>query len=480
MINVYIDWGVISEMKRGAYPELTKIFSQKERFLVPYSSAHIGDLLPKDWSQADNDYIKDDLSFLSKLTTNRCFFLAKGKLYLDIIEPHENYKERKINRGQFEDFDFDSLKEFANEMDDPNSTIGELLERYKNMPLEESFVQALGKSNKEIEFYFPGLKDDPTVGGLLRSGWKMFEKLFQKDGYLKLREMTQDGMGINRDRMHKHSDPFNVIKSLHEKFNLDTSEFFEPGKYGNPKWFDELYQDFVMLDIHGFQADTLGTRKTRKKTMQNTTDDASHAAFASACHFYVLKDKKSCDKTIEVYKKHGINTLVLKPEDMITIYDKFFKERNLNNDLLYAVNIFHQRPDKIRKEESYSLYSYYCYYFLFDYFNNIHGVVSKKNRLREIILIQTGATNKESVYYFEAKELLEKLYSLFGKDINGRNKVDEEILLKDGWTDIHWNTGRTEYSIRNNDNSLELRIKFNSLKQRFIKFIKSILAPLNL
>ena len=44
MIKVYLDWNVISGMKNNHFPELSNIIVNKEKFLLLYSTSHIGDI----------------------------------------------------------------------------------------------------------------------------------------------------------------------------------------------------------------------------------------------------------------------------------------------------------------------------------------------------------------------------------------------------------------------------------------------------
>jgi hypothetical protein len=44
MINVYIDWNVMSGMKNNHFPELLNILTNKDKFLLLYSTSHIGDI----------------------------------------------------------------------------------------------------------------------------------------------------------------------------------------------------------------------------------------------------------------------------------------------------------------------------------------------------------------------------------------------------------------------------------------------------
>jgi len=44
MITVYLDWNAMSTLKRGAFPELLQLLTNKEKFLLYYSTSHVSDI----------------------------------------------------------------------------------------------------------------------------------------------------------------------------------------------------------------------------------------------------------------------------------------------------------------------------------------------------------------------------------------------------------------------------------------------------
>ena len=66
MIKVYLEWNVMTQMKNSKQEELYGILKDRERFLVPFSTSHIGDILAsfkdtpeqKKWIEKDLDFIR--------------------------------------------------------------------------------------------------------------------------------------------------------------------------------------------------------------------------------------------------------------------------------------------------------------------------------------------------------------------------------------------------------------------------------------
>ena len=90
-----------------------------------------------------------------------------------------------------------------------------------------------------------------------------------------------------------------------------------------------MYAIRSYYDMHGYQEDTVQVKPNkRKETFRNTTEDSFHCAFASTCNFYIINDNKSYNKTKQIYKRLGINTIVFKPNEFIEHYNNFLNVKN--------------------------------------------------------------------------------------------------------------------------------------------------------
>ena len=100
MIKIYLDWNVISQMKNGQLNELKNTLLENDKFLLPYSTSHIGDLLPSlKEGEITNEFINSDLNFISELTKNSCLINTGKDVVLDIIKPQELFKQKNEERN---------------------------------------------------------------------------------------------------------------------------------------------------------------------------------------------------------------------------------------------------------------------------------------------------------------------------------------------------------------------------------------------
>jgi hypothetical protein len=313
MVSVYLDWGVISELRKDNYPELETILFQSDKFLVPYSQSHINDLLPKNNSELINEYLNMDLEYLSRISKNNLLTFSNSMDILEQKEPKELYQKSIEAVSNFEEFNLAILNELINESDD---LLKSILERFKEIPIPEKFVLLLNE-NEALNKFFPGLKKNPNFDGLFRCLMVVIERFDRTDDYKIIREKIQNSFGINRDKMFTEKEPFNAIREAHEKKGFDLIEYLDDKESFYPKWVEDMIQDYLILDLHGFAEDRIDVKKGRKQTIRNLKEDAFHATHASVCDFYILKDKKAFEKTKKIYEKWNIKTIPIKPEQFI-------------------------------------------------------------------------------------------------------------------------------------------------------------------
>ena len=74
MIRLYLDWNILNQMKNGGlHSDLLSIIENDKRFLILYSTAHIGDILSSYSEDKEQQLIiEQDLNFISKITNDYC------------------------------------------------------------------------------------------------------------------------------------------------------------------------------------------------------------------------------------------------------------------------------------------------------------------------------------------------------------------------------------------------------------------------
>ncbi len=441
MIKVYLDWNVISQMNNNKHVELKEILLGNEKIFIPYSTSHIGDILPSlKEGEIINDYIKSDLEFISLLTKNNCLMNTGKDVVLDLIEPQELFKERVEEKDLFADLSIDNLSK-AFDQNEETKPFGEIFKNLlKSMPLDNVLKEALENPDtaEQLNKFFPVLKENPTMEGFFKSFSEMNHGLNEGENYKDLRQTVQKGTNINRDKIFNIENPFEFIDHKYSKLNIKKSNHFDDSKYA-PEWFNKISNEYLLLDMHGYQEDRVNVKKGRKETFRNTTEDAFHAAFASTCNFYIINDDKSYNKTKKLFDKLEIFTYVLKPDEFLNFYNKFLNISEISFNLSYPIRLLDKGMLYENETETDIWKTYYFNYFLFNFFNKMTVITSKSNTERPIIVLGQNCASQNRVYAFEVRHLVNEINELLGIDIDNIGEVDFSEFGEEKWVGRKWN-----------------------------------------
>jgi hypothetical protein len=428
MIFIYLDWSVLSQLKNGKLPELSLILS-KDRFLLPYSTSHIGDLFAGyDGTDEKMKLIKEDLNFISEVSKTFCLSNDGKNVTLQNLDPHELFQQRIDEKDLFEDFSLDSLATTIEESSELGGLGNVYIDLIRNFPIDNALVESLKnpETRKMMDSMLPGWADEPTMEGFFKAFGKMIKGMNEGTGYQDLRKLTQTGLGIKRDQIFNSENPYKLISEVHDKFNLGLNKHNKQGQHA-PEWFDKISNEYIQLDMHGYQEDKVSVNKGRKQTFRNTTEDASHAAFASTCNLFIVSDNRARKKAIKVFEKLKIDTIVLSPIEFQQYYSDFFFERPVVDDFEIPIqyiqtNMYMER----RNDDGTFLRTYHIPHFSFDFFNKMHVIFDVEGKVDTIALAQLKPTNKPFTYYFEIEKLSEVLYANLGMDAGGFGEIKAE------------------------------------------------------
>ncbi len=439
MIKTYFDWNVLSQIKNGDHIELKEIILDNEKLFIPFSTSHIGDIFSSfKETKIQREYIESDLNFISELTKNKCLMNTGKDVVLDFYPPKELFEQRIEEKDLFNDLSLDGLMNIF-EQDDLTKSIGKsLINLLKSIPLEESLKQAFEnpESAEQMDKMFPGLKENPTMEGFFKSFSQMNLNLNESDGYKELRKTVQEGMGINRDKIFDSKDPYKIIDDKYKKVGTNPNQFIDNSKNA-PEWFNEITNEYLLLDMHGYQEDKVNIKKGRKETFKNTTEDAFHAAFASTCNFYIINDNKSYKKTKLIYEKLGINTIVLKPSEFVEYYQKYLdiKEVILNFRIPFEIIKTSEFYEEVM--ETATLRTYYVPFFFFGFFNKIMLLIPNDGG-ETLILLSQNIPSNHRVYSMEIQHLYKQLCEILGDDIENLGQIKDEEFKKEEWIGRKW------------------------------------------
>lgn len=462
MVKLYFDWNVIAQMKNGMHNELNELVSNNDMFLIPYSTSHISDIFSsfKDGNE-QNELINSDLDFLGKLTNNTFLFNTGNEVLIEYAPPINYFNQLVDQKDMFSDISLNGL--FKNLLEnDLTKNIGEVyLDLLKNYPLDNEFKEAFENPEiaKQLEIIFPGLKENLTMEGFFQSFSELQRGLNEDLKYKDLRKVVQTGLGINRDKIFDSQVPFKLIQSQYQMIGQDPFDQSTNDKNA-PSWFSEITNEYIRLDIHGYQEDNVNVSKGRKETFKNTIEDAFHAAFSTTCNFYIINDKKSYKKTKQVFDKLKINTIILKPDEFIKYYNSYlnFEDKNLNLDIVYHLLIngeFHEE----KLESGSILRTYYFPFFIFGFFTKLIHLIPDSKETPVLLLGRNKPTNGYT-YVFEIEKLVKDISSLLGNDIEGIGDIKKEEFDNDNWVGRSWKMETATFKLTNLNGHFQLYIYF--------------------
>jgi hypothetical protein len=440
MIKIYFDWNVLSQMKNGKHTELKELVLNNENLLIPFSTSHINDISSSfKKTPKQQEYINSDLEFISSITNEYCLFNNGKGIVLDHYPPKELFEQNISDKNTLNDISIDGLLKNFEDDELTKSLIKPMFDLLKSIPIEESFKQAFEtpESSEVMEKMFPGLKENPTIDGFFKSFSKMNFNLNELDGYKDLRKTVQSGTGINRDKIFDTENPFEFIQKTYDKLGFNPENFY-PEYKNAPKWFDNITNTYLKLDMHGYQEDTVNIKKGRKETFKNTTDDAFHAAFASTCNIYVVNDNRSYKKTKKVFEELKINTRVFKPNEFLDFYKRFLDYNNPIIDLRIMQDILNSEIFYESKTEDGIYKTYYFPYFLFGFFNKIICFFPTDESDESSTFLSQDKPTNWFIIPKEIETLVKRLLIYFGTDLNNQGEFKPDEYNNEKWDGRKW------------------------------------------
>lgn len=456
MIKVYVDWGVMSQIKHGQHPELLQLLQRKQQVYVIYSTSHISDILVShNGEEEQNQRIKSDLDFISSLTNNWCAHIGENEVMIRQRDPHELFDDRVEERSEYGD---EGPLSYLSRLIEPNSAAHDALQQYMDSPITEAIASGYSTpaTAAGMEQHYPGLQENPSMGNLMKISWLKNKEMEETDAYKGMREMVQGGLGLNKDKMFAEDNPFAAIDKLYSNIKeLTGFDIYNILRNDNsPSWFQDISQNYLLLDMHGYQQDKIKVDARNKDTMRNTIDDGFHAAFASTCDFYITNDSRSANKAKRVYQKLKLNTRICSPGEFVTYG---------NQSLVYDDPKMHVRlwcsllnsPDYNESVVNDATWrTYLLEFFLFDYFNKVLVVFAPENKQPMIILSKNKPTNYRITTELDVKAVIQKINTAF--DGFGTERIDPEKVTSLKNLKLKWQVEHTTFRLQMMNGYLQL------------------------
>jgi len=463
MIKVYLDWSVMTLLKKGGHKELEEILSNKDRFLIPFSTAHIGDIFSSfDGNEKQQEYVDSDLEFITKFTEDRCLYNESERIVIDYYPPKELFDQRIESSQLLKVIPTRGFYSLFDGLDIPQETLDTIKGKLDSIPMDPILQEMLEdpEKAKEVEKLFPGLKENPTFEGTLNGMMAMTQGLNETESYKDLRQTVQSGLNINRDKIIDSKDPYEMIYKLYDKAGVKKSDHLSNSKQG-PAWYNKICNEYVLLDMHGYQEDKINIdiEKGRKETFRNTTEDAFHCAFAATCNFYITNDNKTYKKSKKLYEQLGLQTTVLKPDEFVKYFKNYLDIENKGIDILLINEVLKKFGYYEEDMTDSKLRIYLIPYFLFDFFNKIMVIVTNTGEVESIILSRDNPTHN-FILALEIRKLIARLNLSFGPDDDNLGELHDNELEDDTFKERIWNRDEYKWKLTRLNGHFQLYFNF--------------------
>lgn len=459
MIRVYLDWNVINKMKRGQYEKIEndfelsfeEILCNKERFLVPFTNFHIGDIFHGYKKSGWDENIESDLEYLKKLTNNFCIInYSDGSLKYDENNPHDLLKERIDSEDIIQGLQTNGLnylKELVLDESEPNEELESLFDTIEKLDLDlDNPFKDMGVDLKNFDSIMKGMGD-------------YYTNIFNGESYLKLRNVHQDGLEIEKDKLFSNSNknPISLINDVYNEklgksFDEVGKESLQSIKKETHDFIDEITTTYLQLDISGYRQDKISVKGNKKQTFSNLTNDASHCAYASMCDIYVIDDRKGYEKTIKTFEHHDIHTKVLKPDEFLEYYKNYLNHEGGITSVLYIFDLLKHPPTFSEIRSGMNVYTYFIHTYLFSYFNRVEFFYEKDGKIDFICLGKFKPKNSNVILYKELEGVINNLFSCFKEYSNSKKEANnddyEKFLNEEKWTFRSWNIGDADVELK--------------------------------
>ncbi|MEM6269152.1 MAG: hypothetical protein AAF998_06915 [Bacteroidota bacterium] len=412
--------------------------------LIPYSDAHLDDLIPSK-GPAYNDFIEKDLENISKLTAGHCLvqYFGKDKVVPEITAPARFYKEQVERRGE-KLFDWDELISELNEFG-MGDAITELLKVGTGIDVEA--IKQDTETFESLAAMLPRTMDGGTLLDVVKDLQDLSNNMWaEPDRYKEIRSQVKDNVELPREV----SNWENVIERLdatlpNTTFGRDFSGFTleyasKNGQDNQVSRYSYFIATYMNLDLLGFRPEKI----TQKNGFPNFLNDARHAFYAGHCDYYITNDKKGKHKAKAVFEHLKIETEVLNVSEFIEQVGNWKPLLHSHFDFLDQVVQILELPgwDLVVSEDGAGETTYrreLDHKFL-NFFNTVYRSLLPSGE-NKIHFVWEPTTYSEFWFFKEIETLVNHLVEVWGEDHTGVGMFTESeisCLLDAKWAPRRW------------------------------------------
>ncbi|PCE64146.1 hypothetical protein [Sediminicola luteus] len=448
MIRVYLDWNVISSLKRPDYKDIKDFISKhKKYFLIPYTPAHFTDLMKS--YNPDNELFKEDLRTLEFLSDKHLLRWGKDGIEPLFGTPTEYFEGEKNKEDISELMDMEKVfKDLDESLDEIG--FGEMSGLMKSLYQSQPSGIEITDENRDImKKMFPNLKPNSNMWDLMKEIGPFSQKLLKDGKYYKdfRNSLGEYGFKLesnsgnwNYDEVIKNIDYF-LLKQGTKMTFLEYVETTFKHKKEPVNQYEYYTTAYLMLDIIGYKIDKL---PKPTDNMQNIQADGEHSFYGAHCDFFVAMDKKLRIKSEVLYNEFNVPTKIIEPNDLISELSKVIDDIDEKNDILGEAISFCQEDSFV---ESYSsqegsnteTFAFKLPKFYFNYFNYVICTIYPE--IEGLVLTFRKAFKNYSrfIYYTEAETLIDTITRCFGYDDLQELKIKKkEFVYEDKDITFEW------------------------------------------
>lgn len=327
-ISLYLDWNIFNKLQdldnltgdeANIYKEVKEKMAHFE-FDVPYSNAHLNDLLRG--YLKNPSYTPAHLKFIVELTNNLCIvqYWKQHNATIHYRDVNEFFQSIIDEIGFLPDSFSELMRSIVSEVDEDDVELIELvktqsslielqLENFAKLPVPKEFMN-IYKADPIFERIYPRTNVEKTILALLEDVYR-FSMNINSDYSLYKNLKKYINTSVQKLKNHKElltigdvgpdGPSYLTYEELYDKSAPD----FKPSTNIE---YDKIINLFTKLDMSGTNSD---------EKFQNMFDDSLHTFYASRCEYFVTMDKKCHAKATEVYKRLGISTQVMFPFEFV-------------------------------------------------------------------------------------------------------------------------------------------------------------------
>lgn len=424
MKRVYLDWGVVSNMKKPEYAEIKDfLLANKGNLFFVYSTAHFEDAMR---SRGD-ERLMQDIQLLESLVDNHLLAFDKKTAHPYLATPTEYYQNNK-------DRNLDTVPDFADLVSSVGQDIpmlGGLLKSFLSFPMP---IPNVAREQKLFGMMLPDLPDSPTLGDVLHSSTTFINKMLGDKEYYKSYRSSVRSSGFTLDENSGNWKSDEVVPNISaqmKKLGIDkTFQEFVLSGFGNKDKvsdFEFFMAAYSMLDLIGYKSDKL---PKSKNAMNSVNTDAQHAYFAAFCDYLVTQDSHLASKARALYSEFGISTKVISPSEIIAELEENSK------DVLVSFLQEQLREDNVERHEERAVVYKFTRRFLGIF---SHGVVYAHDDETLIELKLAFDNYSFFVFYDEARIMVDTVADYLGRPSDAEYEtIRQSIVSGNPNAAIHW------------------------------------------